>query len=387
MLTLIENAEVYAPAPRGRQSLLLAFDRIAQVGAVQRRAVEALGLELEVIDGSGCVVTPGFLDPHQHLLGGSGEDGFRTQTPEIAPSEIVRAGITTVVGCLGVDTTMKTMAGLLAKAKGLREEGLSAYVWSGGYNVPPTTVLGSVREDILFLDEVLGAGEVAIADHRSLEPTPQELAKLVSDAHVGGLLSRKAGVTHFHVGEGEGRLRLLRELLERYAIAPACLYATHVERSEALMDEAIALAARGAFVDLDTVEQDLHRWVGYYLDHGGDPAQLTVSSDASISSPSTLGEQLRSLVTRHGYALEQVLPFVTTNTARVLKLDAQTGALEPGKQADLLVLRRETLEPVEVIARGRRLLREGRLVLRERFLEGSNRTIHLVGARAGADRA
>jgi beta-aspartyl-dipeptidase (metallo-type) len=57
-----------------------------------------------VIDASGCVVTPGFIDPYQHLLGGSGEEGFSSQTPEISVSEIIAAGITTVVGCLGVET-------------------------------------------------------------------------------------------------------------------------------------------------------------------------------------------------------------------------------------------------------------------------------------------
>ena len=66
-------------------------------------------------------MVPGLIDPHIHLLGGSGETGFSTQTPEFFISEIVRFGVTTVVGTLGVDTTMKTMAGLLAKVKALTE--------------------------------------------------------------------------------------------------------------------------------------------------------------------------------------------------------------------------------------------------------------------------
>src|SRR5205085_3581411 len=114
-----------------------------------------------------------------------GEQGFSSQTPEVRLAEVVRAGITTVVGCLGVDTTMKTMAGLLARAKALTEEGLTALVWTGGYNVPPTTILSSVRDDILFIAEVVGAGEIAISDDRATEPSPAELARLVSDAHVG----------------------------------------------------------------------------------------------------------------------------------------------------------------------------------------------------------
>ena len=383
MLTLIENADVYAPEPAGPASVLLVGAAVAKVGRVDRRAAEAFAADAEVelatVDGRGCVVTPGFIDPHEHLLGGSGEEGFSTQTPEIVLSEIAPHGITTVVGALGVDTTMKTMAGLLARVKGLREEGLTAYLWSGGYNVPPTTVTGSIRDDMLFIDEVIGAGEIAIADHRSVDPSAPELAKLVLDTHVGGMLSRKAGVTHFHVGEHEQRLTRLRELLDGdYPVTPEMLYPTHVERSEALMDEAIALAARGAYADVDTVEGELARWVTYWFEHGGDPARLTVSSDAGASSPGMLAAEFRDCVCRRGIPLERMLPLVTSNTAAVLKLGAK-GRLAPGRDADVLVLRRDTLDPVHVFARGRRLVDDGRLAAPERFLASSRRRIDLAG--------
>ena len=75
-------------------------------------------------------------------------------------SEIARAGVTTVVGTLGVDTTMKTLPGLLARVKALKEEGLSSWFWTGGYNIPPVTITGSARNDMLFIDECVGYGEV-----------------------------------------------------------------------------------------------------------------------------------------------------------------------------------------------------------------------------------
>src|SRR5829696_3453313 len=231
MFTLIENGEVYAPDPLGRTSVFLTDGTICKVGEVDASKLEQLDLPLDVIDASGCIVTPGFIDPHQHLLGGSGEEGFSSQTPEIGAGEIVSAGITTVVGCLGVDTTMKTMAGLLARAKALKEEGLAAFIWSGGYNVPPTTITDSIRDDVLFIEEVIGAGEIAISDERSTDPTAQELARLVNDTYVGGMLSRKAGVSHFHVGDGDGRLELLHQLITDYKTPPHCIYASHVERT------------------------------------------------------------------------------------------------------------------------------------------------------------
>ncbi|HKP12394.1 MAG TPA: amidohydrolase family protein [Blastocatellia bacterium] len=374
MLTLIENGELFAPEPRGRQSVLLCAGKVVKVGAVDRRAIEALGVEVDVIDAAGCLVVPGFIDPHEHLLGGSGESGFSTQTPEIHLREVVSAGVTTVVGALGVDTTMKTMAGLLAKAKALREEGLTAYVWTGGYNVPPTTITDSVRNDLMFIAEVIGAGEVAIADERSTDPRPDELARLVKDAYVGGMLSRKAGVTHFHVGDKPERLRLLRTLIDDFDLSPGLLYPTHVERSEELMREAVELSRRGAFVDVDTVEEDLPKWLRFYLDHGGEPKRLTASSDASITGPHHLFSQVAACIVEHGFAVERALPLVTSNTADVLKLESK-GRIAPGKDADLLTLKKDSLEINHVIAGGRPMIRDGRLVQREAFLRDSDRRI------------
>jgi beta-aspartyl-dipeptidase (metallo-type) len=378
VVTLIENGNVYGPAPLGRRDVLLVNERIVKVGEADRRAVEALGLDLEIIDATGCVITPGLIDPHEHLLGGSGERGFSTQTPEINLTEIVSAGITTVVGALGVDTTMKTMAGLLAKVKALREEGMSAFLWTGGYNVPPATITDSVRNDIMYIAEVIGAGEVAIADARSTDPLAHELARLVNDAYVGGTLSRKAGVTHFHVGDREERLKLLRSLIDDYDAIPATLYPTHVERDEALMREAIALSHRGSFVDIDTTNEDLPRWLKFYLDNGGDGCKLTLSSDASITSPHNLYGQIRDCIVEHGFEIGQVLRLATENPSEVLKLNSK-GKIEAGRDADLLVLRERSFEIKEVILRGRRVIQDGRAVIAERFLEDSNRQITLRG--------
>lgn len=382
MFILIENGELYCPEPRGRGSVLIANSLIEKVGEVDRRALDALGVEYEVIDATGCVVIPGLLDPHEHLLGGSGEGSLALQSPMLFLHEIVPAGITSVVGTLGVDTTMKTMAGLLARVKALAEEGLEAWMWTGGYNVPPTTVMGSVRSDLMFIDEIVGAGEVAISDERSLNQSAQELASQVRDTHVGGLLSGKAGVTHFHVGEEDTRLQPLRDIIEEYQVRAEWLYPTHVQRDAKLLDEAIELAKAGAHVDFDTVAQDLAKWFRYYLEHGGPLDQLTISSDADSGHPMIYFEQFRSLVLREGHALERVLPIVTLNPARAVKLDKRKGTLEAGKDADVVVLDRDTLDVREVIARGNRMLRDGAMAKQEKFLENSFRTVRLTGGKA-----
>ena len=69
MITLIMNGEVYGPDPRGEADVLIMGGKIAKVGRVERATVEAIGVDVEIIDASGCFVTPGFIDPHEHLHG------------------------------------------------------------------------------------------------------------------------------------------------------------------------------------------------------------------------------------------------------------------------------------------------------------------------------
>jgi beta-aspartyl-dipeptidase (metallo-type) len=349
---------------------------------VDRRALESLGADHEVIDATGCIVVPGLIDPHIHLLGGSGETGFSTQTPEFFISETIRFGITTVVGTLGVDTTMKTMAGLLAKVKALKEHGLNAFCWTGGYDVPPSSILSTVREDIMFIEEVIGAGEVAISDRRALPHDPRELARVAVHANIGGMLARKAGLVHLHVGDEDTRLDPVRQVLDEFNVRPEWFYATHIERTTELMDEAIELAKEGMPCDIDVVERDLHRWVRHWRENGGPPELLTISSDASMTSPAGVWDQLRDCIHNHGFALEEVLPLATRNTARILKL-REKGELRKGCAGDILLLEEGSLEIVHVLSHGKMVVRDGRVVEQEAWLEDSDRRIELQGRKEG----
>ena len=381
MILILAGGEVFTPAPAGAATVLALNGAIARVGSVDTTAVETLGVPIEVLEAHDCVVVPGLIDPHVHLIGGSGEEGYDTASPEIFLEELVTAGVTTVVGCLGVDTTMKAMDALVGKAKALCHGGLSAYLYSGGYDVPPVTAAGSVRRDMILIDQVIGAGEIAIADRRSAQPTVPELARVVADAYVGGLVSGKAGVTHFHVGDGREGLLALRRLLDEHEIDPACLYPSHVERTPELIREAAEITGRGVTVDVDTVANDLPQALDAFLDHGGSLAHLTVSSDASVTPPVQRLNQLRACVLDYGRELAQLLPLVTTNAARVLKLQRK-GRIEPGMDADLLVLGRETLELVHVVAKGQVLMRDGIVTQQDRFLQKSGRRIRLDGQQA-----
>jgi beta-aspartyl-dipeptidase (metallo-type) len=383
MFTLITGGEVFTPSPLGRRDVLICGGTIAAIDVIDRRAIEATHLDVDVIDASGSVVVPGLIDPHHHLIGGSGEEGFHSQTPEVRIDELITAGITTVVGCIGVDATTRTMPALLAKAKGLNHYGITARIYSGGYAVPPATLTGSIRTDIMFIEEVIGAGEIAISDRRSTEPSTSELSRLVRDAYAGGLLSGKAGVTHFHLGDEPPGIAPLRALLDECHIDPAILYPTHLERNPRLMNEGIELTRRGVTIDLDVVERDLPQMVRQFIDGDGDFEHLTASSDASITSCGALLDQVRDCVRELKMPLERVLPLVTTNTARVLKLSSK-GRIAQGADADLLVMNARSLEPVAVIASGRVLMRDGSVTVRETWVDKSDRRVSVHGEKGEA---
>lgn len=326
---------MFAPAPRGRATIVVAGGRIEKVGEV-----DASAFDPEVIDASGCIVTPGLIDCHIHLIGGSGEKGFASATPAISANELFAAGTTTVVGLLGTDTTTRTLPSLLAKVKGLREEGVNARMWTGGYDA--RSITGCVRDDVVLIDEIIGAGEIAIADRRGMHYDARTLARLASDCYIAGTLTGKAGVLHLHTGELRERLSIVREVLE-IGVPAASLHPTHVNRNEELFREAIELTRRGVAVDLDCVEENLAHWWKMF---DGDRSLVTISTDAPIGRVGALLDSVRSL------PLEESLPLATSNPARVLKLD-DVGEIAEGKRADLLLLDRQTLKLRRVIAGGR----------------------------------
>jgi beta-aspartyl-dipeptidase (metallo-type) len=385
MLTLLRNAELYDPEPRGLRHLLVAGERVLWAG----KDVPALdrSLPVEEADLGGRRVIPGLIDGHVHLTGGGGEAGPETRVPPVALSRLTLGGVTTAVGVLGTDDAVRTTAELVTVARGLVAQGLSAWCHTGGYHVPPATATGSVRLDIVLIDLVLGVGELAISDHRSSQPTLDELLRVAGDAHVGGLMSGKAGIVHLHVGDGARGLELIRQALDRTELPARVFNPTHVNRRRALFDEAQALSDRGCTIDITAfpVAEGEDAWsadeaLARYLSAGRDPSRVTISSDGGgclpvfdaqgrvtamdVGSPSATGETLRVLLASE-QPLELVLPAFTANPARLLRLPRK-GHLRPGADADLVVLDSRG-GVAEVMARGRWHVREGRAVVRGAF--------------------
>jgi beta-aspartyl-dipeptidase (metallo-type) len=378
MIRLLRNVDVFAPEPLGVNHVVVAGERIVWLGPVLPDLPGALGVE--TIDFEGRRAIPGLIDGHVHVTGGGGESGPESRVPPLDVGDITTGGITTVVGLLGTDDTTRDTASLLAKTRGLVSEGVSAYCLTGGYHLPPVTLTGDVRGDIVHIDRIIGVGEVAISDHRSSQPSLRELLRVAADSHVAGMMAGKAGILHLHVGDGPRGLDMVEEALAKSELPARVFNPTHVNRKRALLEQAIALAREGCTVDLTAfpVADGEDAWSAAdglvrYLENGAPPEQVTVSSDGGgclpefddhgrvvrmdIGRPHALVGTLKALLDS-GQPLERVLPAFTSNVARILRLPHK-GRLGTGQDADLVVLD-EHNDISDVMARGRWFVRHMR---------------------------
>ncbi|GAB5535520.1 MAG: beta-aspartyl-peptidase [Rubricoccaceae bacterium] len=384
MLDLLLHADVFAPKPLGHRAVLIGGGRVL---SITEAPPQLAGVEVRTTDLEGRRLIPGLIDAHVHVTGGGGEAGPHTAAPSPALTAYTRAGVTSVVGLLGTDDTTRTTGGLLRQVYALRAEGLSAWAWTGGYHLPPTTLTGSVRGDIAFVEPILGFGELAISDHRSSQPTADELARLAADCHVGGLMTGKAGVLHLHLGDGTRGLNLVRQLVETTEIPPRTFHPTHVNRRSALLDEAFALIGQGVTVDVTafppefaTSDEVLAADALVRAFDGGLAKHVTVSSDGGgclpefdrqgalvrmdFATSAAVADLLADLLSR-GVPLDQALPPFTCTPARLLRL-RDKGEIAVGHDADLVVLDADG-RPSDVMARGRWHVRCGQPVVRGTF--------------------
>ena len=388
-MLLIRNADVHAPRALGVQSLLVGGGKVLWIGPGRDlpELPPALRAGASVLDLDGGPLIPGLIDGHVHVTGGGGEDGFRTRVPPLALSRLTTSGITTIIGLLGTDDVARGPRELLATLYALREEGLNAWGYSGGYHVPPATLTGTVKSDLVFIEALLGIGEVAVSDHRSSQPTLDELLRIAADAHLAGLMTGKAGILHVHLGDGPRGLELVRQALAASEIPARVFNPTHVNRRRALFDEAVELARAGCTVDVTAfpVAEGEQAYsaadaVVRYLASGGPPERITVSSDAGgclpcfdadgrlssmeVGSAGALLQTLRELRAR-GLSLEQALPPFTSNPARLLRLGGK-GGIAVGADADLVGLTASGSAGT-VIIRGTLHVRDGAAVRRGSF--------------------
>ncbi|WP_314068157.1 beta-aspartyl-peptidase [uncultured Vagococcus sp.] len=379
-MKLIRQATVYAPDYLGVKDVLLVNDKIHLID--DHIQLTDIPFDVEEIDGTGKLLTPGFIDCHFHLLGGGGEGGFQNRTPEVTLTNLTTAGVTTVVGCLGTDGIGRDMVALIAKAKGLEVEGISTYLYEGSYRLPIEPVTDSLIKDFMVIDKIIGIGEIAISDHRSSQPTFEEFSRAVADARVGGMLSNKAGIINVHLGGGKSKLSLINQVIDETEIPISQFLPTHANRTAELFEASLAFAKRGGVIDF-TASDDPEFWektdgevsfakgLKRFLAEEIDLNNFTMSSDGQGSLPYFNEENdfiglgvgsskallicIKDAFFNQQIALETILRAVTINPATILKLTTK-GQVAVGFDADLCLLNAETLDIDTVIAKGQTMV-------------------------------
>lgn len=358
MLTLIKNAEIFSPARLGKKDVLLTGSTIA---LIQDKLEIPGDIPCRVIDAEGLMLVPGFIDAHVHIAGAGGEGGPASRTPEMLLSDMISAGVTTVVGCLGTDGITRNVESVLMKVKALRAEGVSAWMYTGAYQVPTPTITGDYARDIALVDEVIGVGEVAVSDHRSSVPSTEELTRITAHARVAGMLGGKAGIVNIHMGDAKDPFRPLYKVVEVSELSLRQFLPTHINRNDYIFEDAKTYGLKG-YLDITTSSYP------YYPDEEIKPAtalrllleagvpadHITFTSDACGSlpgfdpatgelikmetgKPSSNLRELRDAIAEDGVAPEIALKVLTSNPARILKLKKK-GNIAAGMDADLLLL-------------------------------------------------
>lgn len=359
-MILIKNIDIHSPTPLGKKDILISEDKILYIDS-NITIPETFFPNVRIINGENLLALPGIIDLHVHIAGAGGEGSFSTRTPEMSLNSLISNGITTCVGLLGTDGITRSVENLYAKASSLEEEGISTYLWTGSYQLPTKTLTGDIKKDIIFINKIIGVGEVAVSDHRSSNPSTNELLSLVSEARVAGLISGKCGITHFHLGDGKHMMDPINKILENSDIPYENILPTHINRNSSLFKESIKYCKNGGFVDIttgirpDKNDVDVVDPVDAYitlLNSGCNIENITMSSDSggsmpifdesgklltiSIGLPSTNLDVFRDLLKR-GISINEAITPLTLNPAKLLKLHNK-GMINIGFSADIMML-------------------------------------------------
>ena len=373
-MLLLKNANLYTPKFLGKRDVLVGGGKILAIGEGLSFSVEGLS----VYDLKGKILAPGLIDQHVHITGGGGEAGYHSRTPEITLSQIVKYGTTTLVGVLGTDGVTRSLENLYSKAKALEFEGISTFIHTGAYASPCVTFTGDIAKDLILIDKVIGV-KIALTDNRGSYVSKEELIKILSKIRIGGMVSKKGGVLHMHMGGLSEKFDNVFKVIKDYEFPVYYFSPTHCARTKDLFNEALKFQKMGGNVDITSGGSKfapLHEVVAYGLENGLNLERLTMSSDGNGSVPkfnengelvgygcascaSNL-EVLQALVRNKILNIEDALALMSKNVAKYLNL-SQKGEIKVGNDADLCVFDEE-LNLYDVIAKGEFCVKDEKVV-------------------------
>ena len=380
MIKIIKNAKLI---DNSIVDILIVNDKIIDISRdLNKYKSIPSSLECEVIDANKNYVIPSYVDNHEHIIGGGGEDGFISKIGEMSSIDILKNGVTTVVGVLGTDTITRSVENLVSKTKALNTDDLTAFCLTGGYQFPSPTITGSVGKDIVFINEIIGA-KIAISDHRCYNPNKDDLIKLLSEIRVAALLAKKVGILNIHVGWGKGNMNVLYDILNETNIPINTIRPTHITNNDKVFEQAMDLTKKKGYMDI-TIDENPEKTFSYLekVYDLGDIDYVTMSTDANGSCPiwkdgKVLGMKksdnaiihnlVRYLVCVKNYPISEAIRFVTVNPSRALGLTSK-GSIEKDKDADMIIMDNDYYID-SVISKGNTIVKEKKLVKRSYYEE------------------
>lgn len=376
-MILLKNANIYAPSHIGKKDILIGGGKILLISD----CIDSVS-NVKVIDIENKYLVPGFIDQHVHITGAGGKHGFASMTPEIKVTDLVKNGITSVVGLLGTDGATRSLKSLYAKVQALNQEGISAFMHTGYYGIDPVHLMKNVQEDLIYIDAVLGC-KIAISDIRSSYPSDRELLRLLREVKVGGMIARKKGILHVHLGNLKSKMDSLFRIVKDHQFPIEHISPTHVGRTEDLFEQAIEFAKMGGIIDITTGASkytEPYKAVLHALNKGVKFSNLTFSSDgnAGLDKLDDQGHligfrcapisesfnQVKHLL-NEGCKLKEAISLITLNPAINLGLNHK-GRIDEGADADLCVLD-DSYSITDVFAHGCSVMQNGELIVKNSF--------------------
>ena len=331
----------------------------------------------DAVDARGKVIAPGLFDCHVHVgfshldLGATLFDPYSLQFFELAANlrTLLHLGLTTVRDAgycdagarvalergIIVGPRLRVAVAMIAQTGGHADPWLpSGAHFPGNPGIPETPVDGvdSARRAVRELVRA-GADQIKIAvsggvlsdhtDPRLRQLRDDELAEIVAEAGVAG----RDVMAHVHATAG--------------AIAAVRAGVRSLEHGTMLDDDAVALMAeRGTFLVPTLLaphgvfhaaesgvalppgaEQKARELIETHRDSfrralaAGVP--IAMGTDSPVMPHGHNLEEL-ALMVEYGMTPEQSLQAATWTAARLMRLDGDSGSIEPGKRADLVVL-------------------------------------------------
>jgi len=379
-MILIKSCQLYGPDYLGEKDILIAGNKIA---AIADSITPPKEIFVKIIEAKGLKAIPGLIDAHVHIAGAGGEGGPASRTPELRLSHMLEAGVTTVIGCLGTDGMTRSLESVLMKTKSLRQQGVSAWMYTGSYQVPPPTILGDVGKDIALIDEVIGVGEIAISDHRSSNPTTKDLLKIAGHARVGGMLGGKCGIVNIHMGDAKNPFKPLYNAVAGSEIKFTQFLPTHCNRNSYIFEDAKTYGKKG-YVDITAssypyfpeYEIKPSKAIAELIKAGVPLEHITMTSDAcgslpdfddkgnlvklEMGFPKSIFEELRDTVFEEKIDLQDALKVVTSNVADILWLKSK-GRIEATKDADIVLID-DKFEIIHLVAMGELMVENAKII-------------------------